>query len=73
MMVSLFHTRCTGSATSYEGVVLAADGTGAARIASAYTDHSDRRAVQANDSSEISQDDAEETQDRCGGLGVSLE
>ena len=59
MMVSLFHTIRKGSAKSYEGVVLATDGTGAASTASAYPNYRDGGAAQANDSSEVSQDDAE--------------
>lgn len=45
---------------TYEAVVIAADGVGAARAARADTDDGDRGAAKADDSGHILDDDAEE-------------
>lgn len=57
---------------TYEAVVLAADGVGAARAARADTDDGDRGAVQADDSGDVLDDDPKEAQDRGGRLGARL-
>lgn len=57
---------------TYEAVVLAADGVGAARVACTDTYDGDRGAAEADDSGDVLDDDPEEAQDRGGRLGARL-
>ena len=56
---------------AYHSVVLAANGVGTARV-SANTDDGDGGASQADEGSHILEDNAQQSEDSGGGLGVSL-
>ena len=62
----------SSDSTTYDAVVLAADGSGGARVAGADTNDSNRGAGQTDKDIEVGQDDAQETKKRGHAFGRGL-
>ena len=71
MKLRVSKRRALESNDAYHSVVLAANGVGTARV-SANTDDGDGGASQADEGSHILEDNAQQSEDSGGGLGVSL-
>ena len=59
----------SSDSTTYDAVVLAANGSGGARVAAADADDGNRRASQTDKDIEVGQNDAQETKKRGHALG----
>ena len=71
--VRVFPWRALGVQRTYNVVVGAADGLGRAGVASANTDDGDGRAVQADEASDVPEDDTEQTEEQVARRRVGLQ